>query len=72
MLALGINSIEEIAPPVRDLQTALHNYPQMPADYKGLELVTKWVNILSTKSAIDTLSEDEVRQLKFDLEQGFQ
>lgn len=64
--------MEEIVPPVRDLHTALLNYPQLPADYKGLELVSKWVSILGTKKAVDTLSDDEVRQLKFDLEQGFQ
>jgi len=37
-----------------------------------LALVEKWVNILNSKSATDDLSEDEVRQLKYDLEMAIQ
>lgn len=70
VLALGINSVDEIAHPVRDVQQALMNYPNLPQSYQGLNLVTKWVDTLSKKKATDTLTDDEVRQLKFDLEQA--
>lgn len=72
VLTLGINSVDEIAPPVRDVHQALLNYPQLPPSYQGLSLVEKWVNILNQKKATDTLDDDEVRQLKYDLEQAIQ
>ncbi len=72
VLTLGITSVDEIAPPVRDVHQALLNYPQLPAGYQGLALVEKWVAALNSKSATDELSEDEVRQLKYDLELAIQ
>ena len=72
VLTLGITSVDEIAPPIRDVHQALLNYPQLPASYQGLALVEKWVNILNSKNATDDLREDEVRQLKYDLELAIQ
>ena len=32
----------------------------------------KWVNILASKSATDDLSDDEIRQMKYDFDQATQ
>ena len=72
VLSLGITAVDEIAPPVRDLNQALQGYPNLPASYTGLQTVTKWVNIFAAKKATDNLSEEEIRQLKFDLEGAYQ
>jgi len=68
VLALGITSVDEIAPPVRDVHQALLGYPNLPATYTGLDTVAKWVSTLAGKKATDNLTDDEIRQLKFDLE----
>ena len=44
MLSLNITSVDEILPPLRDVQNALSSYPQLPKDYQGLVNVTKWVD----------------------------
>ena len=44
----------------------------MPVEYKGLQLMQKWVSIVDSRKATETLSEEEVRQLKFDLAQAYE
>jgi len=65
-----MNSVDEIAPPIRDVHQALHNYPNLPASYTGLTSISKWVKIFETKKASDSLSPEEVRELKYDLQQA--
>ena len=36
LLSLEITSVDEILPALRDLNQALNNYPQLPADYQGI------------------------------------
>lgn len=72
VLALGMTSIDEVAPGVKDVQQALQAYPNMPVSYTGLAALTKWTNILDQKKATDNLTENEVRELKYDLEQALQ
>ena len=60
--------MDEILPPLREVQQALQAYPNLPSDYQGLNTVTEWVNKLSALKATDSMSEDDARQLKFDLE----
>jgi hypothetical protein len=40
----------------------------MPADFQGTVIIKKWVDFFHSKSATDDLSEQELRQLKFDIE----
>jgi len=44
----------------------------MPAAYQGTAKVDEWSKILSAKKASDNLTEDEVRQLKLDLDSACQ
>mmetsp|Transcript_23973 Transcript_23973/g.32644 ORF Transcript_23973/g.32644 Transcript_23973/m.32644 type:complete len:89 (-) Transcript_23973:48-314(-) len=68
ILSINIDSVDEIAPAIRDIQQALSQYPNLPPAYEGLGLMEKWCNVLNQKKASDTLSEDEIRQLKFDID----
>lgn len=61
LLALDIRSIDEILPPVRDVQQALQNYPNLPADYKGLQQVNTWVDRMSQMEASAELEEKDAR-----------
>ena len=72
MLALNITSVDEILPPLRDVHQALQNYPQLPSDYQGLATVSKWLEKMNAMRASDSLSEEEARQLRFDLEGAMQ
>ena len=43
-------------------------YPNLPPSNDAVVLISKWVNILKNKKASDELSEDEIRQLKADID----
>ena len=72
MLALDIKSVDEILPSLRDLHGALSNYPKLPSDYQGLTKVQGWVEKMNVMKASDSLSDDDARQLKFDLDSAMQ
>ena len=72
VLELGCTSVDEIAPPSRDVFNALQNYPNMPTSYLGVSALNKWVRVLDQKKATDQLTPDEVRELKYDLNQALQ
>ena len=63
--------MDDVDPPIRELHQALLNYPGLPAEYTGLKTVQKWVTTLSQKGAADTLSQEELRQLKLDLQNEY-
>ena len=68
ILALNMTSVDELAPPVRDVHSALLSYPKLPQTYTGVQTLQKWIHSLERKSATDNLNDDEVRQIKYDLE----
>ena len=68
VMTMGVTAVDEILPHIRDLSTALNSYPNMPASYKGTATINKWVGILQNKKASEDLSDDEIRQLKLDLD----
>ena len=39
----------------------------MPADYHGTALVKKWIDFFKNKSASDTLTAEELRQMSYDI-----
>jgi hypothetical protein len=67
ILELNIREVDQIAPQLRDAHTALKNYPSLPPTYQGLNILTKWVGIMDQKKVTDDLSEDEIRQLKYEV-----
>ena len=67
-VSLNYSSVDTLAPYVRDIQTVLSTFPNLPANFTGVALTKKWVEFFSEKSATYDLNETEMRQLKFDLE----
>ena len=65
---MGITSVDQIAPYIRDIQVALGNYPNMPANFTGIVTIRKWIDFFAGKAATDDLNEQELRQIKFDIE----
>ena len=72
MLTLEIRSVDEILPAIRDVHSALNSMPKLPSDYQGVQKVGSWVTKMNSMAASDSLSEDDARQLKFDLESAMQ
>jgi hypothetical protein len=67
VLELNMASTEYIVPAVRDCYLAMQKYTKLPKDFEGLKILENWNKRLSTLKATDTLPEDEMKQLKFDL-----
>ena len=67
VLTLHVDQVDDVDPLIRELHQALLNYPGLPAQYTGLRTVENWVKILGQKKAHDTLTPEELRQLKLDL-----
>lgn len=68
IVTMGISSVDQLAPYIRDIQTAFNNYPNLPHNFEGITMVKKWIEFFANKTATDELSEAELRQLKFDIE----
>ena len=56
---------------MRAVHQDLTVYPNLPPEYRGLQLMQKWVSLMDSKKATDALSEEEVRELKYDLQQAY-
>ena len=53
---------------MRDIQFAINSYPNLPATFEGPAIIKKWIDFFVGKQATDQLSEGEIRQMKFDIE----
>ena len=72
LLALEIYDIDQLTLAVKDIQAALSKFPNLPAGNECVPKINAQVQILDSKKATDTLTEDEIRTLKFDLESSLQ
>ena len=68
VIAMNLKSVDEISPVVRDIQTALKSYPNLPASYEGKAKIDLWCDTLKNLNASDEITDEQARQLKFDLE----
>eukprot|EP00347_Sterkiella_histriomuscorum_P010777 403374957 len=68
VVAMGITSVDQLTPYIRDIQMSLNNYPNLPQNFAGTGVIKKWIDILALKAATDELQENEIRQLKFDID----
>ena len=68
VLVMGVSDVDEILPLLTELHTSLKNFPDMSSTYQGTEKVLKWKEDLQSKAASDSLTDDETRALKLDLD----
>ena len=71
LLEINIIDIDHVLPAVKEIQSSLNSYPNLPANHESIVKINKWVDLLKQKNFDDQLSEDEVRGLKFDLDSAF-
>lgn len=67
MLEMNMASTEYIMPAVRDCFMSMQRYPSLPASFEGMKTLENWYKKVSTMKVADTLTEEEIKQLKYDL-----
>ncbi|KAH9250446.1 hypothetical protein BASA81_011785 [Batrachochytrium salamandrivorans] len=69
--APATSSARYVAEAVHDLIQSLNKVQSLPKDYEGKGKIKKWLIDLNKLKASDELSEEQVRQLLFDLESAY-
>ena len=70
-LRLEIKAMDELHPDVKELHEIMSRMSSLPPSFEGRLKVKKWLDNLNDMSASDELSEDQVRQMLFDLESAY-
>ena len=70
VLQMGLLDVDNIAPALRDAYKNLCDYPNLPARYTHKAVIERHVMNMDSKKASDQITEEESRQLKFDLERA--
>lgn len=69
-LKLELRAVDEVHPLISELVTCI-NKCQLPPEYEGRNKLNNWLKELNQKRAVDTISEEDARQLVFDLESSY-
>lgn len=69
-LRLGLAAVDHIHPIMSDLLRNINKYPERSSEYKGKAVIKTWLISLNKRKASESLSEEEVRQIAFDIEQA--
>uniref|UniRef100_A0A0C9QX01 Vacuolar protein sorting-associated protein 28 homolog n=1 Tax=Wollemia nobilis TaxID=56998 RepID=A0A0C9QX01_9CONI len=70
-LKLNMMAVDQVHPPLSDLLSALNKVPQLSSDFEGKLKMREWISRLNKMSAADELTEQQARQLLFDLETSY-
>ena len=70
-LKLDMRAKDQVAPALGDLLVALHKVTRVPKDFAGTAIVRKWMMKLDTMRASESFSEDEVRELLYEVENAY-
>ena len=65
---MGNVSVDQLLPYLRDLLDALNKMPKLPPDFISKEKIKEWIKRLTPQPASYQLTDEEVRQISFDLE----
>jgi ESCRT-I complex subunit VPS28 len=70
-LKLEQRAVDEIQPLISDLMNALTKIKGLPADFEGFNKLRNWLQELNKKRAVESIEEDDARQLIFDLDTSY-
>ena len=70
-LKLDMRAKDQVAPALGDLLVALHKVTRVPKDFAGTAIARKWMMKLDTMRASESFSEDEVRELLYEVENAY-
>ncbi|KAH3744730.1 ESCRT-1 complex, Vps28 subunit [Pelomyxa schiedti] len=68
---LGVSDVDQLFPLLTELLECITKNVNLPQDFEPRQKVTTWLKTLNAMKASDKLSEEDSRQLMFDLEQGY-
>ena len=70
-LRLEIRAMDELHPDIKDLHETMSRMSSLPPQFEGRLKVQKWLDVLNAMQASDELSEEQVRQMLFDVESAY-
>lgn len=70
-LNLNRIDVDQVLPSVAAVLESLNHHAWLPTDFDPKVKMQKWVRELSTMRAADSLNDEQVRQLEFDLQQAY-
>lgn len=70
-LKLNMVAVDQVHPLLSDLSSSLNRLSILPPDFEGKMKMREWIARLSRMGAADELTEQQTRQLHFDLESSY-
>ncbi|KAI4371697.1 hypothetical protein MLD38_010019 [Melastoma candidum] len=70
-LKLNMVAVDQVHPLLSDLSASLNKLTILPPDFEGKTKMRDWISRLSKMGAADELTEQQSRQLHFDLESSY-
>eukprot|EP00483_Globobulimina_turgida_P000251 UN00251 len=70
-LQLSLKAVDEIHPHLKDLMESVNKVTTLPPDHVAKTKVQQWLIKLNQMKASDELSDDDIRQMTFDLENAY-
>lgn len=70
-LKLNMTAVDQVFPLLSDLSGSLNKLSILPPDFEGKTKMKEWIGRLSKMGAADELTEQQARQLHFDLESSY-
>ncbi|GJU81108.1 vacuolar protein sorting-associated protein 28 homolog 2 [Tanacetum coccineum] len=70
-LKLNMTAVDQVFSLLSDLSGSLNKLSILPPDFKGKTKMKEWIGRLSKMGAADELTEQQARQLHFDLESSY-
>jgi len=70
-LQLSLKAVDEIHPHLKDLMESVNKVTTLPPDHVSKTKVQEWLIKLNQMKASDELSDDDIRQMTFDLENAY-
>ncbi|GAB5033856.1 escrt-i complex subunit vps28 [Nannochloropsis oceanica] len=64
-------AVDELQPMLTDIMTSLTRVPGLPTDFVASKKLEDWLVTLNAMRAMDSITEEQARQLLFDLDQGY-
>lgn len=69
-LRLNRYAVDELHPILADLIQSLNKVPTLPADFEGKQRIRQWLITLHSMKASDEITEEQARQMLFEMEQS--
>ena len=70
-LKLNMFAVDQVYPLLADLSASLNKLSILPPDFEGKTKMKEWIGKLSKMGASDELTDQQARQLHFDLDSSY-